>query len=60
MEYYIEVHRIFGLYVEADNAEDARQLAFENAEAVNNGIADDEFAVIIKIDGNEVKQNENL
>ena len=55
MKYYIEVTRRFRVCIEAENEDDAQQSAFENAEAINNGIADDETAVILKIDGKEVK-----
>ena len=56
MKYYIEVRRVFRLCVEAENPDDAQQFALENAEAVKNGIADDETTIILEIDGKEVKQ----
>lgn len=56
MEYYIEVVRRFRVCIEADNEYEAQSIAFEHAEAMKNGIADDEDAIILAIDGKEVKR----
>lgn len=48
-EYYIAVHRIYTIYVEAENEAEALDIAYENAEAVNNGIADDYYGEIIEV-----------
>ena len=48
-EYYIEVHRVYNIWVEAENFDEALDYAYEHAEEVNNGIADDCYGVILEI-----------
>lgn len=57
-EFYIEVHRIYKVRITADTEAEALDAAFENAEAMNNGIADDYFGNILKV--KEIEEIEEI
>ena len=48
-EYFVEVHRTFGIWVEADSESEAVEFAIENAERMNNGVADDCYGNVLEV-----------
>ena len=48
-EYFVEVHRTFGVWVEADSENEALEFAIENAETMLHGVADDCYGNVLEV-----------
>jgi hypothetical protein len=48
-EYFVQVHKIFNVWVAAENDREALEIAYEEAETAKNGLADDVCGHILEV-----------
>lgn len=48
-EYFVEVHRTFGIWVEAETESEAVAFAIDNAETMKHGVADDCYGDVLEV-----------